>query len=450
MGLVIDTLAAHAAATSWDSLPPDVQAQARRVLLDTLGVMLAGSRRPEVARLRERMLAAPPPPDAARLACPGAPPTSPAAAALLNGIAARSIELCEGHRLVSCQAAAQVLPAALAMAEARQASGRDLLVALVVGYDIAVRLGAGLHARALAHQNGQTALLGAAAAAARLRGLDAAGIGEAMRIAAPLLMVPSYTLTAAGATALNVAGGMSNHQGLLAAELAASGFTGGPDAIEESLAHLTGDGFDPAPVTEALGTRWEITRNHFRVRACCNPIYASLDAIELALAELGHPAAEAIDRIEVQTYRFASLMRAQQPVNDFAARYSLPHAAAAIVLLGHAGNPAFTPEHLADPRFAALRSRVTVAEDPALTARVPLSKPGRATIVLHDGRQATHAVESARGDYNAPLDENALRGKFRSLAGEVLPAQAVDALERLVDRAQDWPRAADWSAPLRD
>lgn len=448
MGHVIDTLAAHAANTRWDTLPPEVRTQARRVLLDTLGVMLAGSRRPEVARLRER-LSGPTPAEAATIACPGAPLAAPASAALLNGIAARSIELCEGHRLVSCQAAAQVLPAALAMGEACRASGQALLAALVVGYDIAVRLGAGLQARPLAHQNGQTALIGAAAAAAKLRGLDASGIGEAMRIAAPLVMAPSYTLTAAGATALNVAGGMSNHQGLMAAELAACGFTGGPDAIEESLAHLVGDGFDPAPVTEALGTRWEITRNHFRVRACCNPIYASLDAIELALAELGQPAAELIERIEVQTYHFASLMRAQHPVNDFASRYSLPHAAAAIVVLGHAGNAAFAPEHLTDPRFVSLRARVHVAEDPALSALVPQRKPGRATVVLVDGRRATHTVHSARGDFNAPLSEDALREKFRALAREVLAPPAVIALEQAVDRAHEWPGAGDWADSLR-
>lgn len=448
MGHLIDTLAAHAADARWDALPVDVQTQARRVLLDTLGVMLAGSRRAEVARLRERLLGISAG-DTASVATAAVPFAAPTTAALLNGIAARSIELCEGHRLVSCQAAAQVLPAALASGEASGRSGREMLTALVVGYDIAVRLGAGLQARPLAHQNGQTALLGAAAAAAKLRGLDAAGIGAALRIAAPLVMVPSYTLTAAGATALNVAGGMSNHQGLLAAELAAAGFTGGPDSIEESLAHLVGDGFDPEPVTEALGTRWEITRNHFRVRACCNPIYASLDAIELALAELDHPPAAMIDRIEVDTYRFASLMRAQSPVNDFAARYSLPHAAAAIVLLGHAGNAAFAPEYLADPRFVALRERIRVGEDPALSAEVPVHKPGRATVVLTDGRRATHTVRSARGDFNAPLPEAALRAKFRSLAGEVLPEKRVRALESAIDRAHDWPGAGDWAVSLR-
>src|SRR5205807_9330372 len=155
--------------------------------------------------------------------------TDPRTAALLNGIAGRSIELCEGLRLASGQAAMQVLPGVLAVGEQAGSSGAEMLAAFILGYDVVGRLSAGFTPRPLAHQNGQVSLLAAAAAGARLRGLDAAGVSCAMRIATTLLLTPSYTNAVAGATALNVAGGLSGFAAALAPELALAGFAAEDD-----------------------------------------------------------------------------------------------------------------------------------------------------------------------------------------------------------------------------
>ena len=171
--------------------------------------------------------------------------SDPRTAALLNGIAGRSIELCEGHRYVSCQGAVQIVPGVLAVGEWAQSTGREMLTALIVGYDAAVRLGAALTPRALAHQNGQAALLGAVAAGARLRGLNAAETSRALRIGATLVLTPSYTNAVAGATVLNVAGGMSGFAAALAPDLALAGFAAQDNAIEEALSSLVGMAFSP-------------------------------------------------------------------------------------------------------------------------------------------------------------------------------------------------------------
>src|SRR5438067_11218584 len=207
MGRQVEELARFVAETRPEDIPEPVRRHAKLVLLDTLGVILAGSTRPEVGELRQRLAGGAG--SGATVYARGWPSADPATAALLNGIAGRSIELCEGLRLVSGQAAMQVLPAALAVGEQAGSSGREMLAAFVLGYDVAGRLAAGFTPRPLAHQNGQVSLLAAAAAGARLRGLDAAGISRAMRIATVLVLTPSYTNAVAGATALNVAGGMS-------------------------------------------------------------------------------------------------------------------------------------------------------------------------------------------------------------------------------------------------
>src|SRR5687767_12143226 len=145
MGQAIEALAHFVAGTTWESIPKAVREHAKLVVLDTLGVILAGAVQPEVAGARARLTATGG--RGATVYAPGWPAADPRTAALLNGLAGRSIELCEGHRYVSCQAAVQVLPTALASAEWLERSGRQTLAALIVGYDVAVRLGAAMTAR---------------------------------------------------------------------------------------------------------------------------------------------------------------------------------------------------------------------------------------------------------------------------------------------------------------
>jgi 2-methylcitrate dehydratase PrpD len=291
-------------------------------------------------------------------------------------------------------------------------------------------------------------LLAAAAAGARLRGLDVAGISSAMRIATVLMLTPSYTNAVAGATALNVAGGMSGFAAALAPELAMAGFAAQPNAIEETLANLIGDGFVPDRVLDELGSVWHITRNYFRLYACCNPIHPALDCLAAALSEL-HPRPDQIERIEVATYRFASVMKNPQPANFFASKYSLPHAAAVLAVRGGAWFAALDDTALEDPVIAALRPKVHISEDPAMSALAPRLRPARVTLTLTDGRQSTKSCDSHRGDFQAPFSDAELRGKFRELAEVVLTPDGASEVERAVDRCEQWQDIGDLTRLLR-
>jgi 2-methylcitrate dehydratase PrpD len=446
MGEHIERLAQFVAQTQWEDVPAPVQQHTKLVLLDTLGVILAGGERPEMRQLRERLAGTAG--TGATVYARGWPAHDPRTAALLNGIAGRSIELCEGLRLVSGQAAMQVLPGVLAVGEHARSLGRELLAALVLGYDVAGRLAGGFTPRTLAHQNGQVSLLAAAAAGARLRGLDAAGVSRAMRIATTLLLTPSYTNAVAGATTLNVAGGMSGFTGALAPELALAGFEAQPDAIEEALGQLVGGGFRPDDVLDELGTRWEITRNYFRLYACCNPIHSALDCLREALAEL-RPSPDQIESIDIATYRFASVMRNPDPPNYFASKYSLPHAAAVMAVKGGAGFAELDDAALQDPAIAALRHRVHVSEDPAMSAVAPRLRPARVSVTLSDGRQATRAGDSYRGDFQRPFAETEIREKFHELAGVVMTLEGVSRVEEAVEHSEAWESVGELTALLR-
>ena len=444
MGQEIEALARFVAETRLEDIPAAVRAHARITLLDTLGVILAGGDRPEVAALRERLAGG----SGATVYARGWPQADARTAALLNGIAGRAIELCEGLRLVSGQAAMQVLPGVLAVAEQAGRSGAEILTALILGYEVAGRLASGFTPRPLAHQNGQVSLLAAAAAGARLRGLDAAGVSLVMRIAATLVLTPSYTNAVAGATALNVAGGMSGFAAALAPDLALAGFAAQENAIEEVLGQLVGDGFDTKRLLAGLGEEWQITRNYFRLYACCNPIHPALDCLAAALAEL-KPRPEEVARIDVATYRFASVMRNPDPPNYFASKYSLPHAAAVLVVRDGAGFSALDDSALTDPVIAALRQKVEIVEDPAMSALTPRLRPARVTVTLADGRTTTVARDSHRGDFSDPFSETELRAKFRELAGVVLSAEGAAAVEARVDGIEAWDDVSMLTGLLR-
>ena len=258
-----------------------------------------------------------------------------------------------------------------------------------------------------------------------------------MRIATTLVLTPSYTNAVAGATALNVAGGMSGFAAALAPELALAGFEAQDDAIEQALGQLVGAGFTPDRLLDDLGAPWHITRNYFRLYACCNPIHPALDCLRQALAEL-RPRPDEIAHIDIATYGFAAVMRNPDPPNYFASKYSLPHAAATMVVRGHAGHSALDDAAVNDPVIVALRHRVTIAEDPAMTALVPRLRPARVTVVLTDGRSASHACDSHRGDFQQPFAESELRDKFRELGGCALTPEGVRLVEQAVDHCEEW------------
>jgi 2-methylcitrate dehydratase PrpD len=396
VGRQIEELARFVATTRWDDVPAEVQHHTKLVVLDTLGVILAGAERPEVRQLRMQLGTG----SGATVFCPGWPTHDARTAALLNGIAGRSVELCEGLRFVSGQAAMQVLPGVLAVGESARRSGREMLTALLVGYDVVARLAGGFTARSLAHQNGQVSLVAAAAAGACLRGLDAAGISRSMRIATTLVLTPSYTNAVAGATALNIAGGMSGFVAALAPELALAGFEAEEDAVELAFSQLVGDGFQPDQLTDELGSTWHIMRN-------------------------------------------------PDPPNFFASKYSLPHAAATMAVRGRINHASLDDGALDDPEIAALRHRVTVTEDPAMSAVAPQLRPARVTVMLTDGRRETQACESHRGDFQDPFTESELRDKFGELAGGALTSEGIRLVEQAVDNCEKWDDVGALTALFR-
>jgi 2-methylcitrate dehydratase PrpD len=443
---LLAALAAFVADTPAEAVPGPVRAHAALVVADTVGAILGGSVEPEIARLHRGAGRAPGP---ATVLAPGWRRAEPWWAIVANGTAGTGLELDEGNRFARGHPAVHVWPAALAEAERLGASGPETLTAFVLGYDVAARLGGAGPVRPGMHMHGVHGTVGAAAAVARLRRLDAAGVAGALAVAAGLTLATSWRTALGGATVRNAYAGVGGASGWLAVDLAEAGVTGLPDMLTETFGRVSGDGLDAAVATEALGLRFEVLRNYFKQHACCRYNHPALDALEAILAR--EPVrADEVEGGLVATTALAATMSDPDPRGSLGAKFSIPYALAARLVLGTSGPEAFRGPALSDPRLRALAGRVRVVEDPALSALVPARRPAVVTLRLRDGRRLEHRVDTPAGDVEQPYGVPELEAKFEALASPVLGPEGARRAFALCRSVDDLGRADDLTGALRD
>jgi 2-methylcitrate dehydratase PrpD len=401
-----------------DAIPPPTRDRAALILADTVGVVMAGSREPEARRLHAGADRAPGP---ATVLGEGFKPVEAWWAIVSNGLAGTMLELDEGNRFARGHPGIHVLPAALAEAERLGRSGAALLTALVVGYDVAARLGGAAPVRPTMHMHGVHGAVGAAAAVARLRELDGEVTARALGVAAGLTLGTSWRTALGGATVRNAYAGVAGANGWLAVDLAQAGVTPLPDMLTETFGRISGAGLDADVALDGLGERYEVTRNYFKRYACCRFNHPAVEALEALLAEAPITAAR-IASIRVATTALGATMADRDPVGSLGAKFSIPYAVAARLVLGECGVEAFRQPALSDPRVRALAGRVEVVEDPALTALTPEKRPARVEIRLADGGVRAAQVDTPSGEFDRPYPEALLREKFVGLAAPDLGA----------------------------
>jgi 2-methylcitrate dehydratase PrpD len=263
--------------------------------------------------------------------------------------------------------------------------------------------------------------VGAAAAVARLRELDEDATARALGVAAGLTLGTSWRTALGGATVRNAYAGVAGANGWLAVDLAAAGVTPLPDMLTETFGRISGTRLDADLALDGLGERYEVTRNYFKRYACCRYNHPAVEAVEALLAE-APIAAPGIASIRVATTAQGATMADRDPVGALGAKFSIPYAVAALLVLGECGVEAFREPALSDPRLRALGRRVEVVEDPALTALTPGKRPARVEIRLTDGRLLTRQVDVPSGEFDRPYPEALLREKFVGLAAPDLGA----------------------------
>jgi 2-methylcitrate dehydratase PrpD len=377
---VSEQLGAFVAASRWDALPEALRHEGRRSLLNFVGCAIGVANSAPIDRAM-RVLA--PLSGADRVTVIGrAERLDPLGAAFINAVSANLLDYDDTHLRTVIHPSAPVAPAALALAEQRGLSGAAMLHAFILGAEIECRIGnavsPGHYARGW-HITSTCGVFGAAAAGAKLLGLDAAQTSHAIGIAASQSAGNVENLPSA---AKNVSVGNSARNGLFAALLAEQGYTAAPASIEGALgwARAMGDAPAVAEMTEGLGARWEMASNTYKPYPCGIVMHAVIDACLALRRDHAVGAAEIAEAVisgdQLLLDRGDRVVR-----NDRDARVSIHHCAAVALLFGAAGLREFSDAVVHDPEVVALRAR-TVAR---LDADSPRGA-AKAIVRMVDGR----------------------------------------------------------------
>jgi len=339
-----------------------------------------------------------------------------ASAALVNGITSHTFDFDDTHLKTIIHPAGPVASAVLALAEHRGASGRDVIDALVLGIDVACRVGNTMypdHYDRGWHITGSTGMLGAAAGCARVLGLDEQKTAMALGIAAsqPVGLREQF-----GTMTKPFHPGGAARAGLTSALLASQGFTASPRAIEapRGFVQVASDKRAWNEVTDELGERFEISFNTYKPFACGIVIHPSIDAC-VQLRERGvRP--EQVKSIELRVHSLVlELTGKKEPRDGLQGKFSVYHGCAVGLIYGRAAEEEFSDHVVNDPAVIALRNKVNAVVDETIDeAAVDV------TAVMQDGSRVHIRVDHAIGSLERPLSDAQLEAKFRQLAVPVI------------------------------
>ena len=437
---VMRRLSRHIAAASRRALPPVVTEKTKHHILDTIAAMISGSRllpgrkgisfvktlggTKEACVIGSRLV------------------TTASNAALANGMSAHADETDDSHAPSLTHPGCGIVPAALAVAEKQQQTGEALLRAVALGYDVGCRLTQSLDAYQFREDGHSThsfgPMFGAAAAAGSLLGLNetqsryllsytaqqASGISCWMRDEEHIEKAFDF-------------GGMPARNGVYAAAMVAHGFSGVEDALSGERSFFVAYGRAPKPevLVQGLGEDYEILRTNIKRWSVGSPIQAPLDALKDLMEENAFKAAE-IEKVVVKVAHQGANTTDNRNMPDICMQHLC-----AVMLLD--GTVTFKSSHdekrMRDPRVLAVRGKITLAGDDALTRAMP-SRQGIVEITLRGGRQLRHHTSAVRGTAENPMTRAEVDVKSYDLiapvSGKVRARKLCDAvwsLEKLRD-----------------
>src|SRR4051812_21088493 len=347
-----------------------------------------------------------------------------ASAALVNGITSHTFDFDDTHLKTIIHPAGPVASALLALAEVTQASGRELIDALVLGIDVSCRIGNAMypdHYDRGWHITGSTGTVGAAAACARLLKLDQQHTAWALGIAAsqPVGLREQF-----GTMTKPFHPGAAARAGLTSALLAKNGFTASARALEapRGLVQVISDKHDWSEITEELGERFEVSFNTYKPFACGIVIHPTIDAATQLRAQ-GVKAAD-IERVELKVHSLVlELTGKKEPQDGLQGKFSVYHGFAAGLIFGQAGEGEYEDDIVRRDDMVALRRKVVATVDNSIGEAA-----ADVTAILRDGTKKHVFVEHAIGSLERPMTDADLERKFHSLADHTIGAERAGAL----------------------
>ncbi|HTW50792.1 MAG TPA: MmgE/PrpD family protein [Stellaceae bacterium] len=416
-------LADFVATSQWRDIPPAVRREGIRGLLNYVGCALGGCG-DEAIGLAIRVLA--PSFGAPQAGIIGRSERCDMLnAAFLNAASANVLEYDDTHLPTVMHPAAPVAPGLFALAEARGASGQELLHAFILGIEVSCRVGNGLmphHYRRGAHITATCGIFGAAAAAGKLLSLDAGRMNWALGHAATQ---SAGLVESLGSMSKSIGVGNSAKNGLAGVLFAEASFTAAESAIEGKygFAAVASDTVDLAKMTAGLGDKWEILANAYKPYPCGVVLFPVIDACLELRKRIEMPVSE-IARVVVRGHPLLRERTDRPDANDGRiGKVSLQHSIAIALLRGSAGIAQFTDAAVADPAVQALRAKVTAEDDSSIPVEAAVVE-----VRLADGSSLSEHVKNGRGTPGRPMSDLELDAKINECAAFGAPFVDVPAL----------------------
>ncbi|MBL25248.1 MAG: 2-methylcitrate dehydratase [Rhodospirillaceae bacterium] len=411
----------------YEDIPEETLGHAKRALLDSLGCGIFGSRQ-EWCRLATMVAAE---------NSPGGPCTiwgtdkkvGPIDAAMVNGTAIHGFEIDDLHVESMLHPGAVILPGVIALAQARNLSGKDILRGLVAGYEVGIRTAICSsieHKLKGFHMTATNGTIGAAAAAAATLGLDVEQTNDAIGIS--VSFASGLYSARKGAMTKRLHAGLASRSGVLAGLLAEKGFTGAKDGLEVDFGgdfSTMGDDSDLSIMTDDLGDRWHINDNGFKAYASCGSTHTTVDCVK-KLMEDGL-SAENLENLTVNISKagFTNVGWEYFPGGVVGMQMNGRFVAATALLKGEVFVDQFDEERMEDPETLELIKKIDFVHDPDIDA---LGLAKRHTVVVKarttDGKEMEATREQRTGSAQFPLTNDDLESKFRRTAGVVISEEA--------------------------
>jgi 2-methylcitrate dehydratase PrpD len=445
---VTEKLARFVVDSDYESLPEQAVTAAKRAVLDTLAVSIAGCREDagQIIAAYVRDLAADG--DAGVIGCSFR--AAATEAALANGTFAHALDYDDVSMSMVGHPSAPLLPAVLALGERTGASGREVILAFVLGFEVQCKAGAAISRSHYAHGWHPTATLGtlgAAAASAKLLGLNTEATRAALGIAASLAGGSRQNF---GTMTKPLHAGVAARNGVVAALLAQRGFTADPDIIEAPLGFLTlfarrGD-YDPEKVVASLGEPFDIVQPGIGVKLypCCYAAHRALDAT-LALKQERSVGAEQVRKVEVEVSRGTGMpLIHHRPQTGLEGKFSMEYCLAAALLDGRVTLASFADDAVQRPQAQELLRRVEMVEaEDAPQGDPPIAGAATVTLTLDDGSPLSRRVDIPKGDPRAPVTWEELAAKYRDCAAAVLSPETTERSLEIIDCLETAPGARE-------
>lgn len=426
-----EQLADYIINTRYEDLPSDVVEFTKICILDYFSSAIAGSDQEAIRKIDDLVNEMGGEPQAA-LVTGGK--TSVTQAALLNGAASHIVEQDDIHKGSIIHAATVVIPAALAIAEWKKLSGKELITAVVIGYEVCYRIGEAVTPSHYYywHNTATCGTFGAAAATSKLLQLNREQIIHALG-SAGTQAAGLWEFIEDGAMSKQLHPGKAAMNGVISALLAEKNFTAAKRILEgkRGFFEAMSEEYDVTKVTNNLGQHFKILENAFKIHASCRHTHHAMDLM-IDLAKERDIPLDYIERINVKTYQVAiDITDNATPDTQYAAKFSLQFCTALALLTGDGGLDAFNKESLWDEDIRKLMNRVKVSVDPEVNSQYPDKWGAIVEVKLTTGEWITKKTDFPKGDPENPVSKEDLLNKFKTLT-KSLSAEAQHVLSEKI------------------